>query len=118
MELGGEPQTSGEGVFGHLVLILLPGGKVVKNPPANAGDTRDVGLIPGLGRSPGEENGNPLHYSGLENSMDRGACQATVRGVAKTDLQWVTLAAVLRIDCRGPRVTARRSFIHDSLAIF
>ena len=43
---------------------------VVKNPPANAGDMRDSGLIPGSGRSPGEGNGYPLQYSGLENSMD------------------------------------------------
>ena len=46
---------------------------MVKNLPANAGDARDVGLIPGSGRSPGERNGNPLQYSCLENSMDRGA---------------------------------------------
>ena len=46
---------------------------VVKNLPANAGDTRDVGLIPGSGRSPGGGNGNPLQNSCLENSMDRGA---------------------------------------------
>ena len=45
----------------------------VKNPPANAGDTRDTGLIPGLGRPPGGGNGNPLQYSCLENSMERGA---------------------------------------------
>ena len=45
---------------------------MVKNLPASAGDMRDVGLIPGLGRSPGEGNGNPLLYSGLENPMDRG----------------------------------------------
>ena len=51
---------------------------------ANAGDARDVGLILGSGRSPGEGNGNPLQYSRLENSMDRGAWQATVYGVAKT----------------------------------
>ena len=57
---------------------------VVKNPPANAGDLRDVGLIPGLGRFPGEGNGNPLQYSCLENPMDRGAWQATVYGVAKS----------------------------------
>ena len=44
-----------------------------KNPPANAGDLREVGSIPGLGRSHGEGNGNPLHYSCLANSMDRGA---------------------------------------------
>ena len=61
----------------------LPGGTVVKNLPANARDTGDLGLIPGLGRSPGEGNGNPLPYSFLENSMDRGACWATVNGVAK-----------------------------------
>ena len=52
----------------------------VKNPPVNAGDTS---LIPGSGRSPGEENGNPLQYSCLGNPMDRGACQAIVHGVAK-----------------------------------
>ena len=57
---------------------------VVKNLPANAGDIRDAGLIPGPGRSPGEGNGNPLQYSCLENPMDRGAWRATVRGVAKT----------------------------------
>ena len=46
---------------------------VVKNPPANAGDERDVGSIPGSGRSPRGEHGNPLQYSCLENPMDRGA---------------------------------------------
>ena len=46
---------------------------VVKNWPANAGDIKDVGLIPGSGRSPGEGHGNPLQYSYLENPMDRGA---------------------------------------------
>ena len=57
---------------------------VVKNPPANAGDGRDVGLIPGSGRSPGGGNGNLLQYSCLENPMDRGAWQATVHRVAKS----------------------------------
>ena len=57
---------------------------MVKNLPANAGDTRDKSSIPGWGRSLGGENGNPLQYSCLENSMDRGAWQAaTVHGVAK-----------------------------------
>ena len=51
----------------------LPGGTVVKNSPANAEDARDAGLIPGSGRSPEVGNGNPLQYSSLENSMDRGA---------------------------------------------
>ena len=53
---------------------------MVKNSPANAGD---AGSIPGLGRSPGEGNGNPLQYSYLGNPMDRGAWWATVHGVAK-----------------------------------
>ena len=56
---------------------------MVKNPPANAEDARDVGSIPGLGGFPGEGNGNPLQYSCLANPMDSGAWQATVPGVAK-----------------------------------
>ena len=54
--------------------------QTVKNPAANA---RDLGLITGLGRSLGEENGNSLHYSCLENSMDRGAWQATFHGLQR-----------------------------------
>ena len=54
---------------------------VVKNPPANSGNTRHSGSIPGLGRSPGGGQGNSLQYSCLENSMDRGVWQATVHGV-------------------------------------
>ena len=61
----------------------FPGGAVVKNPPTNA---EDLGSIPGLGRSPGGGNGNPLQYSCLENPMDRGAWQATVHGVTKSDM--------------------------------
>ena len=57
---------------------------MVKNPPANAGDVRDLNLIPGLGRSSGEGNGSPLQYSSLENPMDREAWQAAVLGVAKS----------------------------------
>ena len=57
---------------------------MVKNPSANAGAARNTGLIPGLGRSPGVENDNPLQYSYLENSMDRGAWVATVHGIAKS----------------------------------
>ena len=53
--------------------MSLPGGTVVKSLPANAGDTRDLGLIPGSGRSHGVGNSNPLQHSCLENSMDRGA---------------------------------------------
>ena len=59
------------------------GGSVVKNPPANAGAIGDSSSVPGSGRSPGEGNGNPLPYSCLGNSMDRGAWQATVHEVPK-----------------------------------
>ena len=62
----------------------FPGGSEVKNPPANAGDTRDMGLIPGSGRFPGEGNGSPLQYSCLENSMDRGAWLVTGHGITKS----------------------------------
>ena len=62
----------------------IPGGSVVKNLLANAGDRGDVGSIPGSGRSHGVEDGNLLQYSCLENHMDRGAWQATVHGVAKS----------------------------------
>ena len=65
-----------------LVLYLgFPGGSEVKASACNAGE---LGLIPGSGRSPGEGNGNPLQYSCLKNSMDRGAWWATVHGVAKS----------------------------------
>ena len=64
----------------------FPGDLVVKNPPANVGDTGDAVSIPGLGRSPGVGNGNPLQYSCLENPMDRGAWKATVCRVAELDV--------------------------------
>ena len=57
---------------------------MVKNPPANAGAAGDLGSIPGSGRSPGRGNGNSLQYSCVENPMDRGAWQAMVHGVAKS----------------------------------
>ena len=57
---------------------------VVKNPPANAGDVRDLGLIPQSGRSPGGGHGNPGQYSCLENLMDREAWWATIHRVAKS----------------------------------
>ena len=59
---------------------------VVKNLLAHAGDIKDTGSIPGSGRSPGGVLGNPLQYSCLENSMDRGAWQATIHGVAESDM--------------------------------
>ena len=62
-------------------IMSFPGGPVVKkNPPTNAGDARDASSIPGSGRSPGVGNGNPVQYSCLENSMDRGVWWATVHG--------------------------------------
>ena len=62
----------------------VPGGAVIKNPPANAGDTGDAALIPRSGRSPGGRNGKPLQYSCLENPMDRGAWWVIVHRVAHT----------------------------------
>ena len=59
---------------------------MVKNLPANAGEAKDPGSVPGLGRSPGIGNGNPLQYSCLENSMDRGVWQATVYRVANSQI--------------------------------
>ena len=59
---------------------------MVKNPPANAGEIRNVGSIPGLGRSPGGRHGKSLQYSCLENPMDRGDWQATVHGVVKSQI--------------------------------
>ena len=69
------------------IVLGFPGAIVVKNPPANARDEIDVSLIPGPGRSSGIENGNPLQYSCLENSMDRGAWWATVHGAEKNQTQ-------------------------------
>ena len=65
---------------------------VVKNLPASAEDSRDMGSIPGSGRSPGGGHGNPLQYSYLENPMDRGAWLATVHGVTKSPTQLSTAA--------------------------
>ena len=63
---------------------------MVKNPPGNAGDTRDAGSVPGSGRSPEGGHSNPLQYSCQENPMDRGAWGAIVRGVPELDLTEVT----------------------------
>ena len=72
---------------------------VVKNLPANSRDTRDAGLIPESGRSPGGGNGNPLQYSCLENPIDRGAWQATVHEVAKsrTRPKWLSTCHKLHV---------------------
>ena len=62
----------------------FPGGTSVKNPPANAGDMRNMGSIPGSGRFPGGGHGNPLQYCCLENPMDKRSWWATVHSVAKS----------------------------------
>ena len=77
---------------------IFPGSTVIKNPPANVGD---VGSIPGLGWSPGVENGNPLQYSCLENSMDGGAGWATVHIVTTN---WTRLSDSLRWFLRKPHL--------------
>ena len=61
----------------------FPGGSVVKNPPGDVGAAGDAGSIPGLGRSPGKGNGNPLQYSCQDNPVDRGAWWATVVGLQR-----------------------------------
>ena len=70
-------------------VVHIPHGSAGKESACNAGDTGDAGLIPGLGRSPEEGNGNPLQYSSLGNPMDRGACWTIVNGVAKS---WTQLS--------------------------
>ena len=69
---------------------------VVKNTPTNAGDIRDAGSIPGLGRSPRGGHGNPLQYYCLENPMDRGAWGTTVHGVAKSQTRLSMHVGALR----------------------
>ena len=75
---------------------------VVKKMLANAGNERDVGLTPGSGRSPGVGNGNPLQYSCLKNSMDRGASQATSKG--GMNIQWRTVSSISTGNTGQPHV--------------
>ena len=78
--------------LGAIRIYGFSGNSVVKNSPANAVDTWDVGSVPGLGRAPGEGNGNPLLYSCLENCMNRGAWQAAVHGITKeVGHDWVNM---------------------------
>jgi len=74
-------------------------GSVAKNPPANAGDTRDIRSIPGSGRSPGGGNGNPLQYSCLGNPRDRGNWQVIVHRVGKPDTTEPTCMHRTRFMC-------------------
>ena len=75
------------------VKSFFSGGAMVKSPPASAGDVRDVGSIPGLGRTPGGGDGNPLQYSCLENTTDRSTWWATGHRVAK---HWTRLKQLTR----------------------
>ena len=77
--------TRGKKTMGKCMITMgFLGGTVVNNLLGSAGDSRDVGSIPKLGKSPGREYGKPLQYSCLENPTDRGAWQATVHGVTKS----------------------------------
>uniref|UniRef100_A0AC11CS53 Glutathione S-transferase zeta 1 n=1 Tax=Ovis aries TaxID=9940 RepID=A0AC11CS53_SHEEP len=81
---GARGEDGKKGKKGGVVIWASSGGTSGKNPPANAGDVRNLGSIPGSGRSPGEGHGNPLQYSCLEDPADRGAWWAAVHGVAKS----------------------------------
>ena len=87
---------------------------MVKNPPANAGDTEDAGLIPGLGKSSGVGNDNPLQYSCLENLVGRRAWRAAVPGVAESGTTKHASHTAMRVDgkpCRwGGQHAGRRGF--------
>ena len=87
------PNTLRENYLLYFLFDHPPGGRVVKNSPANVGDTRDTGSIPGSGRSPGEGNGNPLQCSCLENPRDRGAWCAAVYGVAQSQTRLKRLSS-------------------------
>ena len=92
-------QIDGETMETVTDFIFFPGSSVSKESAHNAGDP---GSIPGTGRSPGEGNDNPLQYSGLENSMVRGAWEATVRGVSKSQ------ARLKRLRTRVPESGLKR----------
>ena len=86
---------------------------MVKNPPANVGDTRDVGLIPGLGRSPSVGNDNPLQYSLLGNPIDRGAWQTTVHGVIESQTHLSDYTAYAFNTVPGTLLINHKKFIID-----
>ena len=88
---------------------------MVKKPPANAGDIRDMGSIPGLGRFPGEGHSNPLQYSCLENPMGRGAWWAAVHMVSESDTTEVTRLALplIRIATSLTRTSPQLELLHS-----
>ena len=91
--IGIEPTQQGNGAY--------QGALLVKNPSASARGAKDMGSVPGSGRSPGGGHGRPLPYSCLENPMDRGAWQATVHGVAqsRTRLKGLSSSGIGVMDC-------------------
>ena len=97
---------------------------VVKNLPADAGDRRDVGSIPGSGRSPGGRHGNPLPYSRLDNLMDRGAWWAVVHWVprSQTQLKWLSMQALTHtipiIISGGPVIKNLLSNIREGIQVW
>ena len=86
----------------------FPGSSVVKNPPDNAGDSRDAGSVLGSGRSLGGGNSNPFQYPSLENAMDRGTWQAAVHGVTKS-WKWLSITHIYVCE------TENRSVVSESL---
>ena len=94
--------SNGDATWKNVGLNLgFPGGASSKGSTCHTGDLKDLGLIPGSGRSPGGGHGNPLQYSGLENPMDRGAWQATVHGSQRVRCGWSNLAHMPRNTCEG-----------------
>ena len=89
---------------------------MVKNPPANTGDIRDAGLIPGSGRYPGGGHGNPLQYSCLENPMDRGAWWATVK--CQTRLKQLSMHALAISFTYGDVYKSMLLYFYDIFILF
>ena len=84
---------------------------VVKNPPANAGDIRDVGSIPGSERFPGGGHGNPFQYSCLENAMDRGAWRAMVHRVTKSRTRLSAFTFIFHFHALEKEMATHSSFL-------
>ena len=95
--------------------IICLGGAVEKNLPDNAGDARDTSSIPGLGWTPGVRNGNPVQYSYLETSVDRGAWQATVHNLAKSQTWLKQLSTHIH---QGIHNNLTKSYVYWILLLF